>query len=116
MLASVVIVTSVLSLLPCAHTLTLSARQTDCAFVCPNADVDGNGFSTFISDDATISCSYFGGSDDSCSYDLVSVDWLGTSHTLAHTPWFRPPVLSPMIITAAPNKPYNNALPAEADS
>jgi hypothetical protein len=74
MLASVVIVTSILSLVPCTRALTLNSRQNDCAFVCPDANVDGNEFATFTSDDTTISCSYSGGSDDSCRYDLVSVD------------------------------------------
>jgi hypothetical protein len=118
MLASVAVVASILSLLSCTSALTLNvnARQTDCVLPCPDTDVDGNGLSTFTSDGTTVSCSYSGDSDNSCSYDFVSVDSPRISHTQAHTSRFRPPVLSSIIPMAALSRPYNSALIVEADS
>jgi hypothetical protein len=71
---SPIIIVSALSLLSCTHALALVNRQSDCSFVCPDADTDGNGLSTFTEvPNASLSCTYSGALETPCTYDSVSL-------------------------------------------
>ncbi|KAF9649464.1 hypothetical protein BDM02DRAFT_3113663 [Thelephora ganbajun] len=72
MILSAAAIVSVLSILPFTRALALHARQDNCAFVCPDTDVDGNSLSTLTVDESTVSCSYSGTLATSCVYDLAT--------------------------------------------
>jgi hypothetical protein len=76
MFFSVAVVVSALSLLSSTHALALVNRQSDCSFVCPRADADGNGLSTFTKiNDTSFSCTYPGAFESPCTYNSVSVPY-----------------------------------------
>jgi len=73
MFFSPIFVVSAISLLSCANALALDNRQSDCGFVCPAVDNNGNGPSTLTEiDDASFSCTFAGAFDNACTYSLVS--------------------------------------------
>jgi len=74
MIFSAAVVIYALSLFSCSRALSINVRRDDCPLACPETDADKNGLSKFSIDDATISCSYVGKPDNSCTYDMVSVD------------------------------------------
>jgi len=62
-----------ISLLSSAHALALNNRQSDCGFVCPAVDNNGNGPSVLTEiDDASFSCTFAGAFGNACTYDSVS--------------------------------------------
>ena len=74
MLFSPVVVVCALSLLSSAQALAL-VRESDCEFVCPEADADGNGLSIFAEvNDTSFSCTFSGAFDSPCAYDSVSCE------------------------------------------
>lgn len=63
-----------LSLLSPAHALAF-ARQSDCGFICPEADANGNGLSVFAEcNGASFSCTFSGAFESPCTYDSVSCE------------------------------------------
>ena len=84
MIFSTTVVISLLALLPSSLALAIDTRKTDCSFVCPGKDTYGHGLSRSNGGDGTISCSYSGGSGNSCIYNVVSVHSSRMLHIEAH--------------------------------
>jgi len=75
MFYSPAVVVCALSLLSSTHALAFVNRQSDCGFVCPEVDTNGNGLSIFAEvDDTSFSCTFSAAFESPCTYDSVSYD------------------------------------------
>ena len=74
MFFSTAAVVCALSLLFSTRALALVGGQSDCGFICPEVDVDGNGLLSFAEvGNASFSCTFSGGLESPCAYDSVSI-------------------------------------------
>ena len=91
MFFSTAAVVCALSLISSTHALALVDRQSDCGFVCPEVDTDGNGLSSFVQLGGTsFTCTFSGAFESPCAYDSVSVT------LLTGWPAYRPSSYSPL--------------------